>query len=476
SENSVSSGGFLNQLEAYLKQVRDTFKDNSLIYDNFSERMSHFMQHRIHTSNVIDVKIQFLHHRHLRLGFNTFVPKDCEKVAFVYDKAIDYFDKVQRRFRNDEQTHVKFLKILKRYKEGRKSINEVCEKIVKLFEDHSDLVEEFESFLFDPECGETLFNSPKRGKFNGSKGDCDQKTEKSRGGTFTVEIEQTKTPERETINEENRDHNESHGRTFTVEIEQTKMPERETTDEENRDRNESHGKDKEYKQDANELLENVKAKLQDFNQFQEFLKYLDDYSLQIIDQYQLQSLVSNIIGKDEALMDGFNDFISQLEKIGIAAKDNKIQESNEESNKIQDLSNPELSFLLRKDYKSDEACSKKICKNRYEEIISYCEEDRFELDMLLETTAATIQRMENLQDDTVNNDGEFRIEKHLTDVNLLSIERIYGDFAIDMIDQFRKRTAKAFPVILTRLKQKHKEQSRCLEDLNKIWAAVYANN
>lgn len=61
-------------------------------------------------------------------------------------------------------------------------------------------------------------------------------------------------------------------------------------------------------------------------------------------------------------------------------------------------------------------------------------------------------------------------------LNLRCIERLYGDHGLDVTDILRKNPAVALPVILTRLKQKQEEWTRCRSDFNKVWAEIYAKN
>ncbi|CAN6865010.1 unnamed protein product [Brassica oleracea] len=50
---------------------------------------------------------------------------------------------------------------------------------------------------------------------------------------------------------------------------------------------------------------------------------------------------------------------------------------------------------------------------------------------------------------------------------------LYGDHGVDVKETIRKDPAAALPVILTRLKQKQDEWTKCREDLNLVWADVY---
>ncbi|XP_057810913.1 paired amphipathic helix protein Sin3-like 3 isoform X2 [Salvia miltiorrhiza] len=129
---------------------------------------------------------------------------------------------------------------------------------------------------------------------------------------------------------------------------------------------------------------------------------------------------------------------------------------------------------------SEDYSFKHMRKNQYEESLFRCEDDRFELDMLLESVNATTKRVEELLDSmnshTDKTDSTFHIDDHLTAVNLRCIERLYGDHGLDVRDVLRKNAPLALPVILTRLKQKQEEWARCRSDFNKIWAEIYARN
>ncbi|KQK08163.1 hypothetical protein BRADI_2g40052v3 [Brachypodium distachyon] len=129
---------------------------------------------------------------------------------------------------------------------------------------------------------------------------------------------------------------------------------------------------------------------------------------------------------------------------------------------------------------SEDYSFKHMRKNQYEESLFRCEDDRFELDMLLESVNVAIKRVEELiqkmQDNLIKPDSPIRIDEHLTSLNLRCIERLYGDHGLDVMDVLRKNASVALPVILTRLKQKQEEWSRCRSDFNKVWAEIYAKN
>ncbi|XP_004517035.1 paired amphipathic helix protein Sin3-like 4 isoform X2 [Cicer arietinum] len=129
---------------------------------------------------------------------------------------------------------------------------------------------------------------------------------------------------------------------------------------------------------------------------------------------------------------------------------------------------------------SEDYSFKHMRKNQYEESLFRCEDDRFELDMLLESVNATTKRVEELLEkinkNIIKGDSPIRIEEHLTALNLRCIERIYGDHGLDALEVLKKNASLALPVVLTRLKQKQEEWARCRTDFSKVWAEIYAKN
>ncbi|XP_024973275.1 paired amphipathic helix protein Sin3-like 2 [Cynara cardunculus var. scolymus] len=129
---------------------------------------------------------------------------------------------------------------------------------------------------------------------------------------------------------------------------------------------------------------------------------------------------------------------------------------------------------------SEDYSFKHMRRNQYEESLFRCEDDRFELDMLLESVSSTAKRAEELlnsiNDRSIGSEAPIRIEEHFTALNLRCIERLYGDHGLDVMDTLRKNPTVALPVILIRLKQKLEEWTKCRSDFNKVWADIYAKN
>ncbi|CAA2982104.1 paired amphipathic helix Sin3-like 2 isoform X1 [Olea europaea subsp. europaea] len=126
---------------------------------------------------------------------------------------------------------------------------------------------------------------------------------------------------------------------------------------------------------------------------------------------------------------------------------------------------------------SEDYSFKHMRRNQYEESLFRCEDDRFELDMLLESVSSAAKRAEELLNSINDNaDNPICIEEHFTALNLRCIERLYGDHGLDVMDILRKNPSLALPVILSRLKQKQEEWTKCRADFNKVWAEIYAKN
>lgn len=65
-----------NDALTYLRDVKNKFQDDRAVYETFLEIMKDFKAQHIDTAGVIArVKGLFKGHKHLIIGFNTFLPK-----------------------------------------------------------------------------------------------------------------------------------------------------------------------------------------------------------------------------------------------------------------------------------------------------------------------------------------------------------------------------------------------------------------
>ncbi|KAJ9540584.1 hypothetical protein OSB04_027090 [Centaurea solstitialis] len=577
-----------NDALTYLKEVKDMFQDQREKYDMFLDVMKDFKAQRIDTTGVIArVKELFKGHNNLIFGFNTFLPKGYEitvidedetppKRTVEFEEAISFVNKIKKRFQNDDHVYKSFLDILNMYRKEHKGINEVYHEVATLFDDQPDLLDEFTRFLPDASAAAsahharhayqryderssaavplrpTLDKRGRRDRINGPHAerdlsvDCPDMDDKT---MMKLHKEQRKRAEKESRDrrssdqdykdpdlDSNRDIHRLEKRKSARKVEDFGVQSGSAPCDD-KDALKSM-----YSQEFT-FCENVKSRLRSPDDYQAFLKCLHIYSTDIITRKELQSLVSDLLGKHTDLMEGFSAFLERCENIdGFLAgvmdkkalwnvtKSTRTEEKEREHRReidagkekdrykekywgksIQelDLSNCQRCTpsyrLLPDDYPipsvsqrselgtqvlndlwvsvtsgSEDYSFKHMRKNQYEESLFRCEDDRFELDMLLESVSSTAKRAEELlnsiNERSAGSEAPIRIEEHFTALNLRCIERLYGDHGLDVMDTLRKNPSVALPVILIRLKQKLEEWTKCRSDFNKVWADIYAKN
>jgi paired amphipathic helix protein Sin3a len=171
---------------------------------------------------------------------------------------------------------------------------------------------------------------------------------------------------------------------------------------------------------------------------------------------------------------------------------------------------------------SEESYSfKHMRKNQFEESLFRCEDDRFEVDMLIDTNMSAIRVLQPLSEEiaalrqltgkrdkeghegllvcwyrscssflsksksscvyecVVNPVPRFSLQlekRQLSTVHLNAIQRIYGDHGEEILELLRKNPASAIPVILKRLKQKDAEWRRARLELSRQWKETIEKN
>ncbi|KAK4771759.1 hypothetical protein SAY86_013534 [Trapa natans] len=575
---------------AYLKAVKEMFQDQREKYDMFLEVMKDFKAKRTDTVGVIArVKELFTGHDNLILGFNTFLPKGYEitldedesptKKSVEFHEAINFVNKIRRRFQNDGHTYKSFLDILNMYRKEHKDINEVYTEVTALLGDHPDLLGEFRRFLPVSSATNVTHNviynrnsSQISGERNSAKlasrpmhmdkhrnrthriagydrdPSLDRPNDSDDKALLKVQKDQRKHTNKDSscnkrnVEGEDREPEHEHRDFCSHRVQEKRRHTRKV--EGFRERPDLPFDDQ--KDAVNGLYsegvlfcEKVKEKLCSADDYQAFLKLLDIYSNGIIKRNDLQILVTDLLGKRADLTNEFNEFLERCENIdGFLAgvmnkksfsnnshlhKSSKVDRKHESEGKkdmirsdyllksIQELDLSDCQRctpsyrLLPDDYPipsasqrselgaqvlndhwvsvtsgSEDYSFKHMRRNQYEESLFRCEDDRFELDMLIESVISTCKRVEELlncsNENKSNFEIPFRVEIHFNALYLRCIERLYGDHGLDVMDILRKNPNVALPVILTRLKQKREEWTKCRSDFNKVWADVYAKN
>lgn len=116
-------------------------------------------------------------------------------------------------------------------------------------------------------------------------------------------------------------------------------------------------------------------------------------------------------------------------------------------------------------------------KTQFEEYIYRCEDERFELDVVIETNTETIRCLEAVSKKISRMSPEELAEFQLDDclggtsptIHQRAIRRLYGEKASDIIEGLKKLPQMTVPMVLKRLKAKEEEWREAQKGFNKIW-------
>ncbi|KAF3566921.1 hypothetical protein DY000_02012915 [Brassica cretica] len=417
---------------SYLKAVKDMFQDKKDKYDTFLEVMKDFKAQRVDTSGVIArVRVLFKGYDDLLLGFNTFLPKGYkitlpEKKTVDFGEAIEFVNKIKARFGSDDRAYKKFLDILNMYRKESKSISDVYQEVTLLFQDHEDLLAEFAHFLPD-NSGSGSAHYPLSG----------------RNAVPGAPVPAMHPRNFEKLTDE-RNYVKLDSSQFEMLIRTLYLPQRIKI------RNE-YTEHSDQREDGDENLVACSA-----GQWPGYLKVGDKEGIQDYENgskdngsHKILPSTSNHVAKGINELD-LSECAQCSPSYRLLPDDYLIQIPSYRNTLGEKVLNDHWVSVTSG---SEDYSFKHMRKNQYEESLFRCEDDRFELDMLLESVNAAI-----------------------TQLNLRCIERLYGDYGLDVMDFLKKNSHIALPVILTRLKQKQEEWARCRSDFRKVWAEVYAKN
>ncbi|KAH9609157.1 hypothetical protein KSS87_002383 [Heliosperma pusillum] len=509
-----------NDALAYLKAVKEMFSDKKEKYDEFLEVMKDFKAQRIDTTGVIArVKDLFKGHRNLILGFNTFLPKGFEitlppeeeqplaKKPVEFEEAISFVNKIKLRFQGDDRVYKSFLDILNMYRKENKTISEVYQEVALLFRDHRDLLEEFAHFLPDTSATAPVQHTPSlRNSLSRDRNSAMPTTRPmliDRDREFTVDGSDAENDKLKLERDQRRrlDKDRDRGYDFAAD---------------HGAENNGPGGVSGSCNDKSGLKDGFLGSVMSKKSLWPESLWSNSSSkyVKTEDRERDRDLGREDRDRDHDYMerdrtDRGSPYVSkEVANLRISTNSNKDKYIGKPIQEL-DLSNCERCTpsyrLLPKNYPipvasqrteiggqvlndhwvsvtsgSEDYSFKHMRKNQYEESLFRCEDDRFELDMLLEAVNVTIKRVEEiLEKINANNfkvEGPIQIEDHFTAINLRCIERLYGDHGLDVMDVLKKNATLALPVILTRLKQKQEEWARCRADFNKVWAEIYSKN
>lgn len=159
-EMETSAAASTNQehlayVKSYLKAVRGVFQyyGEETKFDEFIKLLVDYLNCRIGSKRLVKGASELLEcHPVLILGFNSFLPKGYEIAAKKLEPvglihALAFTKIVEERFRNNTERYESFLNILKGIRFGKKSLHDSFKKILDVFHDNYDLLDEFGNFL-----------------------------------------------------------------------------------------------------------------------------------------------------------------------------------------------------------------------------------------------------------------------------------------------------------------------------------------
>jgi histone deacetylase complex regulatory component SIN3 len=150
---------------------------------------------------------------------------------------------------------------------------------------------------------------------------------------------------------------------------------------------------------------------------------------------------------------------------------------------------------------SEESYSfKHMRKNQYEEALFKCEDERYEIDMIIDSNVSTIRALEPLAEEIAHfkaltrkngvagGNGRYSAQqlaprlslslekRQLSTIHLNCIARLYGDHGEEILELLRKNPGGTIPVILRRLKQKDVEWRKARVELSRHWKEIQEKN
>jgi len=471
----------------YLEQVKQKFQTQPHVYNQFLDIMKDFKSKAIDTEGVIKrVKTLFKGNRKLILGFNQFLPREYRiemppekpqqvvKHTIEFNHAVQYVAKIKDRFRNQPQIYGEFLEILHDYQE-KKAITEVYQRVQNLFGNQPDLLAEFKDFLPD--------NSQSKSRPKKKKDRASEKSGKS-------------SSKRRSKKDSNEVQHETVAASAPIISPKSKSGKTPVTFPPDTDRELA-------------VFEKLKSSLPKAV-WCNFIDVLHMWSKKIITRREMMMLVENVL--DTKYSDLFEKFKEVLEyddwfesRISVQEKDNFyafVQNIETMKNVVKptrsyrqlpaSLPMPPCTartplcdavlndMCISVPSGSEDFSFKSTRKNQFEENLFKCEDDRFELDMVIENNASTIRVLEpiakQLADLSTEDAKGYELPDTVDILHIRSISRIYGEHGYEVIELLKTSPATCIPVILQRLKQKDEEWRRVRMAMRHTWRKTVEAN
>ncbi|XP_046897367.1 paired amphipathic helix protein Sin3a-like isoform X2 [Hypomesus transpacificus] len=415
-----------------------------------------------------------------------------------FNHAINYVNKIKNRFQGQPDIYKAFLEILHTYqvrtKEQRNAKEaggnytpalteqEVYAQVARLFKNQDDLLSEFGQFL--PDANSSVLLSK-------TTADRAESVRNDHGGTVKRPLLNNK----QRLNQNGLPIRRHSGVGATPPVKKPKLM------------GKDHATAEVGKHSCGTeslFFEKVRKALRSSEAYDNFLRCLLIFNQEVISRAELVQLVIPFLGKFPELFTWFKNFLGYRESTHIESFP-KERATEGIAMEIDYASCKRLGSSYRalpKSYQQPKCTGRTpLCKEvlndtwvsfpswsedstfvsskktQYEEHIYRCEDERFELDVVLETNLATIRALETVQKRISRMSAEEQIKFRLDNsmggcsdvIHRKAIQRIYGDKASDIIDGLKRNPAVSVPIVLKRLKMKEEEWREAQRGFNKIW-------
>ncbi|XP_066262316.1 paired amphipathic helix protein Sin3a-like [Euwallacea similis] len=434
-------------------------------------------------------------------------PDTPQNQPVEFNHAINYVNKIKNRFQGQPEKYKRFLEILHTYQKEQRTMKEanvganvkhlteqeVYSQVAKLFENQSDLLAEFGQFL--PDATSHINQAPVSELSNSNN----KKSLKPYHRDHLPDRHLThKSGHQSGSVKRSPPYSSYHHRDVPP-------PKKHKISPAYRDVSLSeagkYGTLNDYA-----FFDKVRKALRSQEVYNNFLRCLVLFNQEIISKTELLQIITPFLGKFPELLKWFREFMGQNEAEPIPYNVTRSERPQGDHVLEIDLATAKrlgASYCIIPKAQEGQKCSGRtqLCKEvlndqwvsfptwsedstfvssrktQYEEYMYRCEDERFELDVVIETNASTIRVLEAVNK-KLSRMGPDEIAKYKLDdclggnsptLHQRALKRIYGDKALEIVEGLRKNPAVAVPVVLKRLKVKEDEWREAQKGFNKIW-------
>nr|CAB3266076.1 paired amphipathic helix protein Sin3a [Phallusia mammillata] len=438
-----------------------------------------------------------------------------------FNHAINYVNKIKNRFQGQPDIYKAFLEILHKYQKEQRNMkdsngsyvpslseSEVYAQVAKLFQNDEDLLREFGQFL--PDAGGAV--SSGTASFSHATTHTASSTSSSSSKADSVMNDHGSTVKKQPSQSSTKQHrNNSHQavkrpghpathipsgkRAKSCSLKDVSLPEAS-----------KHGTLSEFA-----FFDKVRRALRSQEAYDNFLRCLLLYNNEVVGRDELVQLIQPFFMKFTELFTWIKNFLGYKDAHSMEIE-NEIVTQQQTKEKHEGMA-MEIDYrtlkrlgssyrLLPRGYQQprctgrDALCHEVLNdtlvsfpswsedsqfvtskKTPFEEHMYRCEDERYQLDVVIETNLGAIRSLEAVNKKLSRMSDEdklkFRLDNYLGGTSEVTqrkaIHRIYGDKAPDMIEGLKKNPGVAVPLVLKRLKMKDDEWREAQHQFNKVW-------